>query len=103
MFQQGTVYVIGDSKTSSNNPIMQQYKAFFVGLVIDRETDKIIEADCSTTIDLTSRFVQSILVGKSILDVEQLIWEIEQRYFGSSQKALMVACKNAYIKYLQIK
>ena len=45
MYQQGTVYVVGDSKTSSNNPIMQQYNAFFVGLVIDRKTDKIIDAE----------------------------------------------------------
>ncbi|MFE8698496.1 DUF3870 domain-containing protein [Cytobacillus sp. FJAT-53684] len=103
MFQQGTVYIIGDSKTSSNNPIMQQFNAFFVGLVIDRETDKIIDAECSSTINLTTRFVQSLFVGKSILEVDRVSEEIEQRYFGSSQKALMVAFKNAHIKYLQIK
>lgn len=103
MYQQGTVYVIGDSKTSSNNPIMQQYNAFFIGLVICRKTDKIIDAECSSTIDLTTRFVHSLFVGKSILEVDRLTEEIEQRYFGSSQKALMVAFKNAHIKYLQIK
>ena len=103
MYQQGTVYVVGDSKTSSNNPIMQQYNAFFVGLVIDRKTDKIIDAECSSTIDLTTRFVYSLFAGKSILEVDRLTDEIEQRYFGSSQKALIVAFKNAHIKYLQIK
>ncbi len=82
---------------------MQQYNAFFIGLFICRKTDMIIDAECSSTIDLTTRFVHSLFVGKSILEVDRLTEEIEQRYFGSSQKALMVAFKNAHIKYLQIK
>jgi hypothetical protein len=102
MFQQDTIYVIGDSKTSSNNPIMQQFNAFFVGLVINKESNKIIDAECSSTINLTTLFVKSLFIGKSILEVDEVLKEIEQRYFGSSQKALMVAFKNAHIKYLQI-
>ena len=102
MFQQNTVYIIGDSKTSSNNPIMQKYNGFFIGLVINRETDQIVDAECSSTIALTSSFIKSLFVGKTILEVDHVLEEIEQRYFGSSQKALMVAFKNANIKYTQI-
>lgn len=102
MFQQTTVYIVGDSKTALNNPIMQRYNSFFIGLVIDRETDKIVDAECSSTIELTSQFVKSLFKGKSILEVDAVLAEIEQRYFGSSQKALMVAFKNANIKYVQI-
>ncbi|KAB2329943.1 DUF3870 domain-containing protein [Cytobacillus depressus] len=102
MFQQNTVYIIGDSKTSSNNPIMQKYNSFFIGLVVNRETNEIVDAECSSTIALTSIFIKSLFVGKSILEVENVLEEIEQRYFGSSQKALMVAFKNANIKYTQI-
>lgn len=102
MFQQNTVYIIGESKTSSNNPITQKYNGFFVALVITKETGEIIDAECSSTIDLTSLFIKSLFVGKSILEVDSILEEIEQRYFGSSQKALMVAFKNANIKYIQI-
>lgn len=102
MFQQTTVYIVGDSKTALNNPIMQRYNSFFIGLVIDRETEKIVDAECSSTIELTSQFVKSLFKGKSILEVDAVLAEIEQRYFGSSQKALMVAFKNANIKYVQI-
>ena len=102
MFQQTTVYIVGDSKTALNNPIMHRYNSFFIGLVIDRETDKIVDAECSATIDLTSQFVKSLFKGKSILEVNAVLAEIEQRYFGSSQKALMVAFKNANIKYAKI-
>ncbi|WP_026580678.1 DUF3870 domain-containing protein [Bacillus sp. J33] len=102
MYRQNTVYIIGDSKTSLNNPIMQKYNGFFVALVIDRETDQIVDAECSSTINLTSLFIKSIFVGKSILEIDKVMEEIESRYFGSSQKALMVAFKNAHIKYTQI-
>ncbi|KKB34291.1 DUF3870 domain-containing protein [Bacillus thermotolerans] len=102
MFHKRTIYVIGDSKTASNNPIMQQFNTYFIGLVIDRDSHEIMEAECSSTISLTSRFVQSIFVGRSIMDMEDIIEEIENRYFGASQKALTVAFKNAYIKYNQI-
>lgn len=81
---------------------MQQYNGFFIAFVVERETGKILEAECSSTINLTSAFIQSIFAGKSMLDVEGQLKEIETRYYGSSQKAIMVAYKNAYIKYTQI-
>ncbi|MDQ0270527.1 DUF3870 domain-containing protein [Cytobacillus purgationiresistens] len=102
MFPPNTLYIIGESKTSSNNAIMQQYNGFFIAFVVERESGRIIDAECSSTIQLTSAFIQSIFLEKCILDVEELLAEIEQRYFGSSQKAIMVAFKNAYIKYTQI-
>lgn len=102
MFHRSTVYIIGDSKTASNNPIMQQFNAFFIALVIDTNTHEIMEAECSATISLTQKFVRSLFVGKKMTEHDQIMNEIENRYFGSSQKALMVAFKNAYIKYQQI-
>jgi hypothetical protein len=102
MFSDNTIYIIGDAKTSSNNPITQKYNAFFIGLVIDRDSGLIVDADCSTTIQLTEKFVKSLFLGKSMTDTERVSKEIEARYFGSSQKALIVAFKNASIKYQQI-
>lgn len=102
MFPDHTVYIIGDSKTASNNPITQKFNTFFIGLVIDRNSHEILEAECSSTIALTSKFVRSIFTGKSMNEPEAIIEEIEKRYFGSSQKAIIVAFKNAYIKYNQI-
>ncbi|PFH87684.1 DUF3870 domain-containing protein [Bacillus sp. AFS088145] len=102
MYSKDTIYLIGDAKTSSNNPIMQKYNAFFIGLVVDQTSHLIVDADCSATISLTSSFVQQLFVGQSMLDVDGVIQEINTRYFGSSQKALAVAFKNAHIKYTQI-
>jgi hypothetical protein len=102
VFPKEAIYVIGDSKTASNNPIMQQYNAYFIGLVVDTRNHQILEAECSSTIPLTSKFVNSLFAGRFMHEQEEIISEIESRYFGSSQKALIVAFKNAFIKYNQL-
>ncbi|KAA0566570.1 DUF3870 domain-containing protein [Rossellomorea aquimaris] len=102
MYSKDTIYIIGDSKTTSNNPIMQQYNAFYIGLVIDRTTHLIVDTDCSSTLSLTSSFVKQLFFGQSMMNMDRVIHEIETRYFGASQKALAVAFKNAHIKYMKI-
>ncbi|MGE6377014.1 DUF3870 domain-containing protein [Peribacillus muralis] len=81
---------------------MQQFNCFFIGFVIDRDPHEIVDLECSTTISLTSRFIYSMLAGRSILQTDELEQEIKSRYFGSSQKALTVALRNANIKYRQL-
>lgn len=81
---------------------MQQFNAFFIGLVVDRTNHMIVDADCSATISLTSSFMKQLFFGQSMLNIDGVINEINTRYFGSSQKALTVAFKNAHIKYMQI-
>jgi hypothetical protein len=99
MYDKNTIYVIGDAQASVNNPITQQYSAFFIGLVIDTASHKIIDAGCSSTIALTSDFVRSIFIGHQILNYDAVADEIRRRYHGSSQKALIVAYKDAQKKY----
>lgn len=99
LYDKDTIYVIGDAQASVNNPITQQYSAFFIGLVVDRTNHKIIDAGCSSTIPLTSDFVRSIFVGHNMLHLDAVADEIRRRYHGSSQKALIVAFKDAQKKY----
>ena len=50
MYKDTTVYVLGHGKTSSDNAITSTFKIFFIGFVIDRETDEIVDLECSATI-----------------------------------------------------
>lgn len=100
-FEETTIYIIGDAKSPQNNPIMEMYKAFFIGLVVDKETAIIVDVECSATLGLTNDFIRSLLIGKNVLNAS-IIDSINRRYFGSSQKALGVALKDAQKKYLQI-
>ncbi|WP_080848827.1 DUF3870 domain-containing protein [Cytobacillus gottheilii] len=102
MFADNTIYIVGESKTTTNNAITQQYNGFFIALVVNRDTGEILDAECTSTIDITSNFVKAMLTSKNMKDLDLVLEQIESRYFGSSQKALMVAFKNANIKYMQI-
>ncbi|WP_337926732.1 DUF3870 domain-containing protein [Paenibacillus caui] len=102
LYDRDTIYVIGDAQTSVNNPITQQYKAFFIGLVVDTTNHKIVDAGCASTIPLTSQFVRSIFVGQNMLSFDDVVGEIKRRYYGSSQKAIIVAFKDAQKKYKTI-
>jgi hypothetical protein len=99
LYDKDTIYIIGDAQAPGNNPITQQYSAFFIALVVDTSNHKIIDAGCSSTIPLTSDFVRSIFMGHSMLLFEVIAEEIRRRYHGSSQKALIVAFKDAQKKY----
>lgn len=101
MFHDQVIYMIGDAQVPQNNPISKQYNQFFLGVAVDRTNGIIVDVDCSATVGLTVKFIRSILVNRRISD-EKIIQEIQNRYFGSSQKALIVALKDVQRKYNQI-
>jgi len=103
MYADQTIYIIGDAKAPSNNPITKQYSGLFIGLVIDTKTRIIVDFDCSATIDLTAHFLRSLFIGEKVTDSSKIINKLESRYFGSSQKGLIVAYRDALKKYNQFK
>ncbi|UOR14008.1 DUF3870 domain-containing protein [Halobacillus amylolyticus] len=99
MYANETCYVVGEAKSPGNNPITKKYDSFFIGFVIDSKTNLIVDVECTAMMGITVKFVQSLFVGRSILDCDGAAEEVHARYFGSSQKALIVAFKQAYYKY----
>lgn len=93
------IYLTGESKAPSNNPITEQWGLFFIGLIVDTETHVIREADCTAMLSLTVEFVRELLVGRSLLEDDALVESITDRYHGSSQRALATAVRNAAAKY----
>lgn len=104
VYPKNSIYIIGNSKAPQNNPITHMYNMFFIGLVVDKDTGRIIDAGAAGVLPLTSEFIRSIFLDKNIeCNISEISKEIESRYFGSSQKALIVAFKDAQKKYFQIK
>ncbi|MFD2706301.1 DUF3870 domain-containing protein [Salibacterium lacus] len=101
MYDKNTVYVVGEAKSPENNPIMKQYETFFVSFVIDQSDGTILDADCTSVLGLTKNFVQSLFTGQNIRDTDTVSNMVMNRYLGSSQKAIIVAFKNARKKYEQ--
>lgn len=104
MYDKSTVYIVGHGKTSNDNAITSNFKIFFIGFVIDTVDDSIVDMECSATISITSRFVRELFVGKSFKEYDPTIEEeITRRYYGTSQKAIITAYKDAIKKYKDIK
>ena len=102
-FDENAIYIVGNAKSSQNNPITQLYGQFFIGFVVEKPAGKILACGVSATIRVTSDFVSSLFVGRSLLDDAESVKKlVENRYFGSSQKAILVAFKDAQKKYNQI-
>lgn len=96
MFNSNTVYVVGVSKSQLNNPITYQYGRFSLGLVIEKSSGEIIACSGTTTMPLTNQFLESIFCGKNIFTDDKIIQDdFESRYIGASQKAILVAYRDA--------
>ena len=103
IFDENAIYIVGNAKSSQNNPITQLYGQFFIGFVVEKTVGKILACGVSATISVTSDFISSLFVGRSLLDDAESVKKLlENRYFGSSQKAILVAFKDAQKKYNQI-
>lgn len=99
-----TVYVVGNSKSQQNNPITQLYGHFFIGFIVDRTTGEIIDVECNAIIEVTKKFLEDILIGESLLDESDKVRsKVMYRYLGSSQRAILVAFKDAQKKFQDFK
>ncbi|KID32072.1 DUF3870 domain-containing protein [Prauserella rugosa] len=94
-----SVFVTGEAKAPSNNPITSQYGLFFIAFEIEPDTHRILDAECSATLALTNRFVRSLFAEERITDEGLLTERIAARYHGSSQRALIAAFHHAATKY----
>jgi hypothetical protein len=95
-----TVYVVGHGKTQQDNPIHHSFSSFFMTFLIDLETDIILDASGTFILPETTAFIKTLFIGRSILESTETIWNlIESRYWGSSQKAIHIAFKDAQRQY----
>jgi hypothetical protein len=103
-YPENSLYIVGNSKSQLSNPITQVYGQFFIGFIVENESGKIIDVECNAIISLTNNILKDILISENIAtDYEIIKNRIIKRYLGSSQKAILVAFKDAQKKYLDFK
>jgi len=98
-----TVYVVGESRTNSDNAITSIYSSFYIGFEVNSCTDEIVDLGCTHTIHTTEKVLKDIFIGKKINELEKIESEVRRRYHGTSQKAVIVAYKEALKKYIDVK
>ena len=104
IYPEDSLYIVGNSKSQMNNPITQMYGQFFIGFIVENTKGNIIDIECNAIISLTNNILKDILIGVNMAtDYETIKDQITRRYLGSSQKAILVAFKDAQKKYLDFK
>ena len=102
-YPENSILVVGNSQTTGFNPIKQQFGSFFITFILIRETGEIIDCTVSVTLGVTGRFLREIMMGKHLVeDEKKVIAEVQSRYFGSSQKAVIAAYRDAMKKYKEV-
>jgi len=103
VYDSSAIYIVGNSKTNNENAITTLYNSFYIGFVLDPASGLIADVSCSATIRTTDEFVRSLFIGKVMgRDDARLEDDVRRRYHGSSQKAILVAYKDAAKKLAEI-
>ena len=80
--------MIGQSKPSREDAIYSLHGEFYICLIVERDTGRILKADCNTILNTTRDFVASMFEGKNLLtDMEALEKEIRGALFRADAEA----------------
>ena len=101
MYPDNSILVVGQANPSRGYAIYNLHGEFYISLVLEKKTGKILDVDCNTILDVTKNFVASMLIGKSLKDdVAEMERSIRERYFALTQKPLIACIKDAHNRYL---
>lgn len=104
LYDKNTIYILGTARITKNDPIGDFNNIFFLGIILERENGKIVDSTCNMVKDATTDFIRSILIGYNLLDdIEEIIEEVKDRFYGMAQKAVIASIKDARNKYAMIK
>lgn len=100
MSRTNTIYIIGIAKSQQHNPITQQFGRLLLGFNVDKDTGFIHACGSTVVMKSTYDFLDELFQGHNIdTDGELIRHEIENRYFGASQKAILVAFRDAQRRF----
>ena len=93
------VLVAGFAQLPKGTPLFELQKTIGCILVIDTENDKIVNATFTFLQKLTNDFISSLIQGKSLNDIDDMILNIENKFIVPPQKAVIQALIEAKKKY----
>lgn len=96
-----SVFVTGVAKVSKDDAINAMYGTFSLSMVIDIRTNRIISISGNMVMQETNDFLAQLLIGRSIVtEVDEMCELLRRRFLALSQKACIVALRDAQNHYL---
>ncbi len=91
-----SVFVIGESRTNADNAITKMYGTFYMAFEIEDGTFGVVDFSCTHTIETTQNYLRKLFLGKRFPDIDKWLEQtLNERYGGSSRKAVLVAYRDA--------
>ncbi len=98
------VFFSGYAKLPSGITATEMYRVIGVMIVVDMETETVLEADCTLITETGRNFVRSIIAGFCLAKgIEPLLGIIDLRYQGNAKRAIITALRIIYDKYKNYK
>lgn len=98
----------GYAKLPGGTVSAEVYKVMALVVLIDVDTGRIVDAECTLSTALSERFVRTLLVDRHIVnDAQRVIQSIDLTYQGNAKKAIINSWRiigakyNAYIRECQ--
>ncbi len=100
-YPEDSVFVTGVAKVTKDDAINAVYGTFSLSMVIDIRSNRIVSISGNMVMQETNDFVAQLLVGKNIVtEVDQMCDILRKRFLALSQKAVIVALRDAQNHYL---
>ena len=96
------VFVTGYAKLPQGITASELYTVICVGLVVDRDTGIIKDAECSLVTSLAKRVFKDLVVDHDLRNIEEIELGFTEHYYGSAKKALISAMRTCHEKLNQI-
>ncbi len=94
----------GYAKLPAGITASEMYKLIGIIVVVDIETGKVVEADCTLATEVARRHVCKAIVGYDLNNgAEPLQQKLDRVYQGSAKKAVTTVIRIIYDKYRSYK
>ena len=94
-----TILAAGMSRALNTALNSAESELLLLVLILDRDSGRILDAECNIILGINSDYIASLLVGRNFYqELDEIILSIQQQYFGLGQRALIVCLKDAYSK-----
>lgn len=101
-YSENTVYFISYAKLPTEISAANMHKVVGVGMIINTDTGVIEDTSCTLITEEARNFLKQVLIGYNLHEngIDPLVERVKYRFHGSAQKAICVAMKGTYEKYM---
>ena len=93
-------FVVGESRTNLDNSITRIFGSFYMGFVIDRDSEAVTAFNCTHTMPVTEDFLRILFLGAHFPSIDEwLECALDARYGGSSKRAVLASYRDALKRY----